>query len=60
MNTDLKRIANDVFYDMEARNYPNGNSPFSDSHRIAFVLGFVNGYRFLNDNGEKHDSNGND
>jgi len=57
MNTDLKTIANNVFYDIEAKSYPNGGSPYSDSHRIAFVLGFMYGYRFLNDNGEKHEDN---
>lgn len=55
MNFELFEKADAFFSDWEEKSYPNGDSPFSDSDRLLFINGWIQGYKFLNDNGEKHE-----
>ena len=57
MNINLLAKANEVFDAWENKEYPNGDTPLSDSDRLLFIMGWVQGYKFLNDNGEKYDYN---
>jgi hypothetical protein len=57
MNFNLMAKADEFFTTWETGQYPNGDSPLSDSDRLLFIMGWIQGYKFLNDNGEKHDQN---
>jgi len=52
MNFKLFEKADEFFTAWEEKSYPNGDSPFSDSDRLLFITGWMQGYKFLNDNGE--------
>lgn len=45
-------LGDQVFYNWEKKQYPNGDSPFSDQDREMFVNGFAQGYKFLNTTAE--------
>ena len=47
-------LGNQVFDDWEQRQYPNGDTPFSDHDREMFVNGFAQGYKFLNTIGHEY------
>jgi len=57
MKSELYDIAEDIFYKLEAEQFSTSDSPWPDSYRLVFIMGFVQGYRFLNDNGQKCDQN---
>ena len=53
INEDLLyNKAKEMFYAYEQKNYPNGDTPFSDDDRYMFMDGWVEGYRFLNSGGQ--------
>ena len=54
-NNNLKLKAREIFYDYESKKYPDGDSPYSDDDADIFVKGWVQGYKFLNTNGEHDD-----
>lgn len=41
-------LADQEFYNWEKKQYPNGDTPFSDHDREMFINGWAQGYKFLN------------